>query len=66
MAQKDKKNIRYTPLPDATPESELDALAAVYAFVIECRESKQAADATGDRNEVKEVEAIDPEQSLPQ
>ena len=65
MAQKVKENIRYTPLPDATPESELDALAAVYAFVIECRESKQAADATGDRNEVKEVEDIDPTESLP-
>ena len=65
MAQKDKENIRYTPLPDATPESELDALAAVYAFVLECRGYKEVADATGDRNEVKEVEDVDPTGSLP-
>jgi len=58
--------ITYTPRPDATPESELDALAAIYKFVLECHASKKAADPTGDRNEVKEVEAVDPEQSLPQ
>jgi len=57
--------ITYTPRPDATRESELDALAAVYKFVLECHASKKGADPTGDRNEVKEVEAVDPEQSLP-
>jgi len=58
--------ITYTPRPDATPESELDALAAIYKFVLECHASKKAADPTGDLNEVKEVEAVDPEQSLPE
>jgi len=58
--------ITYTPRPDATPESELDALAAIYKFILECHASKKAADPTGDPNEVKEVEAVDPEQSLPQ
>jgi hypothetical protein len=55
----------YIPLSDATPESELDALAAVYAFVLECHERRKAADATGDRNEVKEDDDVDPTGSLP-
>ena len=58
--------ITYTPRPDATPESELDALAAIYKFVLECHATKKAVDPTGGQNEVEEVEAVDPEQSLPQ
>jgi hypothetical protein len=42
--------ITYTPRPDATPESELDALVAIYKFVLECHASKKAADPTGDPN----------------
>jgi hypothetical protein len=57
--------LTYIPLPDATPETELDALVAVYAFVLDCHESKQAADPTGDPNEVKEDD-VDPTESLPQ
>ncbi len=57
--------ITYSPRPDSTPEAELDALVAVYKFIIECHESRKVADLTGDPNEVKEVEAIDPEQRLP-
>jgi len=60
-----KPTLGYTPLPDATPESELDALAAVYAFILQCHERRRVADATGDRNEVKEVEDVDPTGSLP-
>lgn len=59
------KTIAYTPRPDATPESELDALAAVYAFVLECHERQKVADPTGDRNEAKEVEDNCPTQRLP-
>ena len=58
--------ITYTPRPDATPESELDALAAIYKFVLECHASKKAADPTGDPNEAKEDKDLDPESSLPQ
>jgi hypothetical protein len=57
--------INYTPLSDATPESELDALVAVYAFVLECHESRKVAGRVGDRNEVKEDEDVDPTGSLP-
>ncbi len=58
--------ITYTPLPNATPESELDALVAVYKFILQCHECRKVADPTGDRNEVKEVRAVDPDQNLPQ
>ena len=61
----DNTHLTYTPLPEATPESELDALAAVFAFVLECHERRKVADSTGDRNEVKEDEDVDPTGSLP-
>jgi hypothetical protein len=66
MTRKSKGRINYTPLSDATPESELDALVAIYKFILQCHESRKVADPTGDRNEVKEVRAIDPDQKLPQ
>jgi hypothetical protein len=35
--------ISYTPRHDATPKAELDALASVYSFVLNCHEKKEAA-----------------------
>lgn len=32
-------HIAYTPRPDATPEAELSALAAVYKFLVERKEA---------------------------
>ena len=61
----DSKRLTHVRLPDVTPENDLDSLAAIYRFIIECHESKKAADASGDRNEVKEARNIDPEQRLP-
>lgn len=58
--------ITYTALPDTTPESERDALAAVYAFVLGCSASRKAADVTGGLDEVKEVTNVDPTRSLPE
>jgi hypothetical protein len=58
--------LTYSPLPDATPEDELDALVAAYKFILECHESKKAADLTSDPNEAKEDKALDPERTLPQ
>ena len=34
--------IAYTPRPDATPETELSALAAAYCFILELRAKKMA------------------------
>ncbi len=39
--------ITYKPRPDATPESELTALTAVYAFVLEAHAKKSAAKQSG-------------------
>ena len=57
--------IAYTPLPDATPESELDALAAVYAFILECHERRKVTGRVGNPIEVKEDNDVDPTGSLP-
>jgi hypothetical protein len=54
MTRKNKGRINYTPLPDATSESELDALVAVYAFVLEAHAKKEAAASSGLANGVKE------------
>ena len=65
MTRKSKGRINYIPLPDATPESELDALVAVYEFILQCHESRKVAASSGDRNEAKEVTGVDPRQRLP-
>jgi len=45
--------LTYSPRPDATPEGELAALTATYAFVIQAHEQKKAAaPATRTRKEV--------------
>jgi hypothetical protein len=36
--------ITYTPHPDASPESELDVLATIYAYLIRNHDSKRAAE----------------------
>jgi hypothetical protein len=42
----------YSPREDATPEGELTALAAVYAFVLQAHRQKAAAPATRRRKGV--------------
>jgi hypothetical protein len=39
----DSLRITYTPRPDATPEAQLNVLANVYAYLIECHHSKKSA-----------------------
>ncbi len=38
-----EQGITYSTRPDATPETELSALAAVYRFVLDCHAKKEAA-----------------------
>jgi hypothetical protein len=42
-----KPAIRYRPRLDATPEAELEVLAAVYSFVIQRHENRKAAASGG-------------------
>jgi hypothetical protein len=39
--------ITYTSRPDATPEAELNVLANVYRFILDCNANKKAAPASG-------------------
>jgi len=39
--------VTYVPLPDATPERELNALAAVYRFILNRHMEKKAAGTSG-------------------
>ena len=51
----DGPRVTYAPGSDATPEGELTALAAVYAFVIQAHEQKKAAAPANERR--KEVDS---------
>jgi hypothetical protein len=46
--------IVYTPHPDATPEGELNALANVYRFVLDCHHAKKEATRPGGPDARKE------------
>jgi hypothetical protein len=46
--------ITYTPRPDATPEGELNALAACFRFILDCHAKKEA---DGPRQAVSPVSA---------
>jgi hypothetical protein len=47
--------ITYAPRPDATPEAEISALAAIYKLCISSHERKEAAPESrpDDRNKIK-------------
>src|SRR4051794_6288013 len=57
--------LTYIPLPEATPESELDALAAVYAFVLEAHASKKAATPSGQADDVRKDTNAHTKDSIP-
>ncbi len=52
----DQPRVVYPPRPDATPESELEVLAACYRFILECTERREkAAEGSGGEDSGKEV-----------
>ena len=61
----DNTRLTYTPLSDATPESELDALVAVYAFVLEAHAKKKAAVPSGQEVDVRKEQDAHIEDSIP-
>ena len=61
----DNTRLTYTPLSDATPESELDAFAAVYAFVLEAHAKKKAAAPSGQEGDVRKDHNAHIEDSIP-
>lgn len=57
--------VLYSPRTDATPESELNALAVIYRFILDCHAKKEGRpttsgpdDAEGSRNERTATEII--------
>jgi hypothetical protein len=48
--------IVYTPRADATPESEVAALASVYRFLLDCHAKKKGGPATTPDNGTKSKE----------
>jgi hypothetical protein len=59
------RRLTYTPLPDTTEESDLDALAAVYAFVLEAYETKKAAAPSGQEDDVRKDQNAHIDKSIP-
>jgi len=54
MATRDDTGISAEATPDATPAGELDLLAAVYKFILQCGEERRAAGAYGGEDDQKE------------
>jgi hypothetical protein len=43
-----KPTVKYTPRLDATPKAELDALANVYRYILDCRAKTRVAELASD------------------
>ena len=54
----DSRRITYTPRPDATPEAELDALASVFRFVLECHAKTEGRPTTSGPDDAKEITSV--------
>jgi hypothetical protein len=52
----DDPRLEYLPREDATPENELAALAAVYAFIIQAHERKKAAAPANEKGKEMDTE----------
>jgi hypothetical protein len=65
MTRKSKGRINYVARQDATPESELDAFAAVYAFILEAHAKKKAAAPSGQEVDVRKEQDAHIEDSIP-
>ena len=61
----DNTRLTYTPLPNATPESELDALVAVFAYVLEAHAKKKAATPSGQEEGARKDQDAHTEDSIP-
>ncbi len=61
----DSARVSYAPRPDATLESELAALAAVYAFILECHDAKKGAEASGGEDDGKGDKHVPATVSIP-
>jgi len=61
----DNTRLTYTPLSGVAPESELDAIIAVYKFVLEAHARKKAATPSGQEDDVRKDQDAHIEDSIP-
>ena len=61
-----EQRVTYVPLPDATPERELNALAAVYRFILNRHvEKKAAGEVGGEEHARKESKDVSRNHTIP-
>ena len=65
MTRKSKGRINYTPLPDAAPERELDALAEIFAFALKAHARKKAATSSGQEDDARKDHNAHTKESIP-
>jgi hypothetical protein len=53
MKRTNNSRITYTSLPDVTPESELQTLAAVYTFILGCHARRIATEGSNGKGETE-------------
>ena len=61
----DSARVTYAPRSEATPESGLNALAAVYAFILQCHDKKKAAGSSGGEDDGKGANHVPAKASIP-
>ena len=67
MVSSREPQVTYVPLPDATPERELNALAAVYRFILNRHVEKKAAGISGGEEHArKESRDVSRNRTIPQ
>ena len=67
MVSSSEPHVTYVPLPDATPERELNALAAVYRFILNRHVEEKAAGVSGGEEYArKESDDVSRNQTIPQ
>jgi hypothetical protein len=55
-----KASVTYTPRPDATPEAEVNVLANVYRFTLDCHAKKEAAEPAPEPDGRDGIKVLDP------
>ena len=65
MPRTREAHIAYSAHPDVTPQSELNALAAVYKFILDCHVKKQDRPTTSGPNDAKEIMSVRAKRIVP-
>ena len=64
MVSSREPHVTYVPLPDATPERELNALAAVYRFILNRHVEEKAAGVNGGEEHARKDKDVSRNQTI--